>query len=115
MEGDAPTATSPTTAEEKDGIEKHDEPAKVAPKIITTGFVGICKTAAKHFPVLMGIYLMGYFNVSIAWVIGLVGLTAAREQWRKERDYRMSAARASVLFDEKEVILARVADLPSWV
>ena len=50
---------------------------------------------------------MGYFNVSIAWVIGLVGLTAAREQWRKERDYRMSAARASVLFDEK-VILARL-------
>jgi hypothetical protein len=63
----------------------------------------------------MGIYLMGYFNMSLAWVVGLVGLTAAREQWKKERDFRMSAARASSLYDEKDVILARVSDLPSWV
>jgi hypothetical protein len=63
----------------------------------------------------MGIYLMGYFRMSLAWMVGLVGLTAAREQWKKERDYRMSAARASSLYDEKDVILARVSDLPSWV
>ena len=58
---------------------------------------------------------MGYFRMSLAWMVGLVGLTAAREQWKKERDFRMSAARASSLYDEKDVILARVSDLPSWV
>ena len=88
----------------------------VAPKTtISRGLIGVCKVAAKHFPLVMGVYLMGYFNFSLAWIIGLVGVTAATTQWKKERDYRMGAHRAAAMFDEKEVILARVTDLPSWV
>lgn len=79
------------------------------------GLVGLCKIAAKHLPLVMGVYAMGYFNFSLAWLIGIVGITAATDQWRKERNIRMSTARASALFDDKEVIMARVSDLPSWV
>ena len=105
----------PTTEKVTELVD--DEVAKVAPPktTISRGFVGMCKIAAKHFPLVMGVYLMGYFRFSLAWVIGLVGVTAATAQWKKERDYRMGAARASVMFDEKEVILARITDLPSWV
>lgn len=70
---------------------------------------------ARHFPLVLGVYLLGYFRMSVAWLVGLVGFTAARHQWKKEHDFRMQAARASVLSDEKEVITARVSDLPSWV
>lgn len=79
------------------------------------GLLAILKTAARHLPLVFGVYALGYFNFSFAWIIGIIGVSAATEQWRKEKMYRMSAARASSLYSDKEVILARVADLPSWV
>ena len=82
---------------------------------VSKGLLGLVKIAAKHLPLVFGVYAMGYFNFSIAWILGVVGLTAATEQWRKERDWRMSAARASSIYGDKEVIMARVTDLPSWV
>ena len=40
-----------------------------------------------------------------------------RDQWKKERDYRLSAARHASIANEKEMIESRirVEDLPSWV
>ena len=40
-----------------------------------------------------------------------------RDQWKKERDYRLSAARHAAIANEKEMIESRirVEDLPSWV
>lgn len=82
---------------------------------VSKGLMGLFKIAAKHLPLVVGVYAMGYFNFSVAWLVGIVGITAATDQWRKERNIRMSTARASALYDDKEVIMARVSDLPSWV
>ncbi len=102
---------------EKKSPEKDMVPVnKVTPRgTVSKGLMGLVKIAAKHLPLVMGVYAMGYFNFSIAWIVGIVGITAATDQWRKERQVRMSTARASALYDDKEVILARVSDLPSWV
>jgi len=92
----------------KDAVHKTQES-------VSKGLFGIVKIAAKHLPLVIGVYAMGYFNFSIAWIVGIVGISAATEQWRKERLTRMSIARASAMYDDKEVILAKVTDLPSWV
>ena len=104
---------------------KSPEPAAVQDKSIdavqktqqsvSKGLFGIMKIAARHLPLVIGVYAMGYFNFSIAWIVGIVGISAATEQWRKERMTRMSIARASAMYEDKEVILAKVTDLPSWV
>lgn len=123
--GDSSNAPSPVV--NTDG--SHDKPAGDLAKLkgasqeaakqsrseVSKGLMGLVKIAAKHLPLVFGVYAMGYFNFSVAWIIGVVGLSAATEQWRKEREYRMSAARASSLYGDKEVIMARVSDLPSWV
>lgn len=92
-----------------------DNSAAKAKATVSKGLAGICKIAAKHLPLAIGVYAMGYFNFSLAWIVGLVGITAATEQWRKEKNFRMRAARSSALYDDKEVIMASVSDLPSWV
>lgn len=95
--------------------EKSKEAVQKTQENVSKGLLGIVKIAAKHLPLVIGVYAMGYFNFSIAWIVGVVGISAATEQWRKERMTRMSIARASAMYDDKEVILAKVTDLPSWV
>lgn len=41
--------------------------------------------------------------------------SVAREEWRKSSELRRSIAKASATVDEKDVILARISDLPAWV
>ena len=64
-----------------------------------------------------GIYFLGYYNFSVAWLVTPLFLTALRSQWKKERDAKLSAAREAALSNEKAVIESRirVEDLPSWV
>ncbi|XP_061505489.1 extended synaptotagmin-2 isoform X2 [Anopheles gambiae] len=61
------------------------------------------------------IYFVGYMGWSVAWLITPVILSVARESWRKTNDTRRSVAKASALANDKEVILARLHDLPAWV
>ena len=65
----------------------------------------------------LAIYWIGYFDFSFAWLITPLLLTVLRDQWKKERDYRLSAARHASIANEKERIESRirVVDLPSWV
>ena len=65
----------------------------------------------------LAIYWIGYFNFSFAWLITPLLLAVLRDQWKKERDYRLSAARHAAIANEKEMIESRirVEDLPSWV
>ena len=65
----------------------------------------------------LGIYLLGYYDFSIAWLITPLMLTVFRQQWKKERDFRLSAARQAALTNEKAMIESRIKieDLPSWV
>lgn len=65
----------------------------------------------------IGIYLLGFYDFSIAWLITPLFLSALRSQWKKERDAKLSSARQAALTNEKEMIETRirVEDLPSWV
>ena len=65
----------------------------------------------------VGIYLLGYYNLSIAWLLTPLLLTVLRSQWKSERNQKLSAAREAALADEKTMIESRirVEDLPSWV
>jgi len=64
-----------------------------------------------------GIYILGYYGFSIAWLLTPLLLTVFRQQWKKERDFRLSAARQAALTNEKAMIESRIKieDLPSWV
>uniref|UniRef100_A0A0P5KR21 Extended synaptotagmin-2-B n=1 Tax=Daphnia magna TaxID=35525 RepID=A0A0P5KR21_9CRUS len=109
------SSSSKTSSVEKEIVPVNRSIKKKKPNSVSKSLVGLCKIAAKHLPLVFGVYAMGYFNFSIAWILGIVGITAATDQWRKERNYRMSTARASAIYDDKDVIMARVSDLPSWV
>lgn len=52
---------------------------------------------------------------SIAWFICPVILYTLRDQWREEKELKRTIAKATAMSNEKEVILARVDDLPAWV
>ncbi|XP_053697530.1 extended synaptotagmin-2 isoform X2 [Sabethes cyaneus] len=61
------------------------------------------------------IYFVGYMGWSVAWLITPVILSVARDQWRTKTETRRNVAKASALANDKEVILARLGDLPAWV
>lgn len=61
------------------------------------------------------VYFAGYMNWSVAWFICPVVLLAIRDQWREEHELKRNIAKATAMSTEKEVILARVDDLPAWV
>lgn len=61
------------------------------------------------------IYFLGYYQLSVAWLIGPVIFSVIRDEWKKEKELKRTIAKAAAMCNEKEVILARVDDLPSWV
>uniref|UniRef100_A0A8D8C695 Extended synaptotagmin-2 n=1 Tax=Culex pipiens TaxID=7175 RepID=A0A8D8C695_CULPI len=61
------------------------------------------------------IYFVGYMGWSVAWLITPVILSVARDQWRTKNETRRNVAKASALANDKDVILARLGDLPAWV
>ncbi|XP_047028826.1 extended synaptotagmin-1 isoform X3 [Helicoverpa zea] len=61
------------------------------------------------------VYLVGYMQWSVAWLIGPVILSVLRDQWRKENEYRRNLAKAAASSSEKDVVLAKLDDLPAWV
>lgn len=61
------------------------------------------------------IYLWGYYALSPGWLLAPLILSVLRYQWKKEKEYQISSAQATARSSEKEIILARVKDLPAWV
>lgn len=72
-------------------------------------------TVVKKVTVVGAIYLVGYMGWSVAWLITPIIFAVTREQWRKTSELRRSIAKASATSNEKDVILARIDDLPAWV
>ncbi|EEB18657.1 conserved hypothetical protein [Pediculus humanus corporis] len=70
---------------------------------------------AKKVGTVAIVYLLGYFQFSVAWLIGPVIFSVIRDEWKKEKELKRTIAKAAAMCNEKEVILARVDDLPSWV
>jgi len=63
------------------------------------------------------IYLLGYYNLSVAWLVGPIILSVVRDEWRKKSNTRRLLAQAAAvgLQNEKELIAARIDELPAWV
>ena len=81
---------------------------------------GVIKVIKKFLLKSVGwvtIYLVGYYNFSMAWLVTPLVLTVLRSQWKSERNNKLMAAREAALTDEKTMIESRirVEDLPSWV
>ncbi|XP_073945222.1 extended synaptotagmin-like protein 2 isoform X2 [Choristoneura fumiferana] len=69
----------------------------------------------KKVSMVGAVYLVGYMQWSVAWLIGPVVLSVLRDQWRKDSEYRRNLAKTTAVSSEKDVILARIDDLPAWV
>nr|XP_022907174.1 extended synaptotagmin-2 isoform X1 [Onthophagus taurus] len=76
---------------------------------------GTVYSILKKASVVGFVYLAGYLQWSVAWLIGPVALLVIRDQYKKESERRRDIAKASALTNEKDVILARIDDLPAWV
>ncbi|KOC62039.1 Extended synaptotagmin-2 [Habropoda laboriosa] len=57
----------------------------------------------------------GYLNLNIAWLIAPVALIAWKTERRKDNELKAIIAQASVMAKEKELIMSRLDELPSWV
>lgn len=75
----------------------------------------ILYSIAKKVSMVGAIYLVGYMNFSVAWLITPVILAVTREYWNKTNEIKREVAKASATANEKDVILARISDLPAWV
>lgn len=111
------TITSEMAAASKEASK--DEPAPVVkPKQSTRSddsIFTILYSIAKKVTIVGAIYLVGYMNWSVAWLITPVLLSVTREYWNKTNEIRREVAKASATANEKDVILARINDLPAWV
>ncbi|KAH8385931.1 hypothetical protein KR200_007167, partial [Drosophila serrata] len=75
----------------------------------------IIYTVGKKVAIVGSIYLVGYMGWSVAWLIAPVILSVARDQLAKTSEKKRDIAKASALASEKDVILARIDELPAWV
>ncbi|XP_011062430.1 PREDICTED: LOW QUALITY PROTEIN: extended synaptotagmin-2 [Acromyrmex echinatior] len=57
----------------------------------------------------------GYFNYSIAWLIAPIAFSVWKAERKRDNELRTITAQASVLAKEKELIVSRMNELPSWV
>ncbi|KPJ13658.1 Extended synaptotagmin-2 [Papilio machaon] len=77
--------------------------------------LGMIYRFLKKVSIVGAVYLVGYMQWSVAWLFGPVVLSVIRDQWRKETEYRRNVAKAVACSSEKDIVLARLDDLPAWV
>lgn len=95
----------------KEANEVNDEMKRAT----DNGIMKIIMGAAKKVAVVGIIYLFGYMEWSFGWLVCPVLLTVYQQHKREEGNIRRDVAKASALASDKEVILARLDDLPAWV
>ncbi|CAO1384694.1 unnamed protein product [Diamesa hyperborea] len=95
--------------------ELSQEKAEVEKAMNDNGIMSIIYSAAKKFAIVGVVYFVGYMNWSVAWLICPLLLSVFRDQFRSKHDIRREVAKASAMASDKEVILARLDDLPAWV
>lgn len=95
--------------------ELSQEKAEVEKAMNDNGIVSVIYSAAKKFAIVGVVYFVGYMNWSVAWLICPLLLSVFRDQFRSKHDIRREVAKASAMASDKEVILARLDDLPAWV
>lgn len=95
-------------------MEEKTPPAVPARKN-STGILHIVYGTLKKVCTVAVIYLVGYYNFSLAWFVAPVILSAVRDEWKKTKELKRNIAKASAMSNEKDVILARIDELPAWV
>lgn len=103
---DTTTASNVKTNATKDGNKKS----------ITTFLFSIVTKAT----LINAVYLVGYYNwISVAWLITPMILIETHNYWREtykvNSKFLRKIARESAATNEKDVLLANIKDLPSWV
>lgn len=78
-------------------------------------FFSIAYALVKKVTIVGAIYVVGYMGWSVAWLITPIIFAVTREQWQKAGELKRSIAKASATSNEKDVILARIDELPAWV
>lgn len=91
------------------------EKAELEDKVAEGGILSIMYSAFKKIAVVGIVYFVGYMNWSVAWLLCPLLLSVVRDQYRSQHDIRRAVAKASATASDKEVILARLNDLPAWV
>lgn len=71
--------------------------------------------AVKKISIVGAIYFVGYMGWSVAWLITPVIFSVIRDQWKRSAEIKRSISIACAMANEKDVILAKITDLPSWV
>lgn len=95
--------------------ELSKENAELVQRVSDSGIMSIVYSAAKKVAVVGIVYFIGYMNWSVAWLLCPLLLSVLRDQYRSKHDIRRNVAKASATASDKEVILARLNDLPAWV
>lgn len=105
------------SADAKMGAASKELPEDAPPKSSSAedSIFAVLYTVAKKVAIVGSIYLVGYMGWSVAWLIAPVILSVARDRFRKTTEHKRSIAKASAMASEKEVILARIDELPAWV
>ncbi|XP_022211523.2 extended synaptotagmin-2 isoform X4 [Drosophila obscura] len=75
----------------------------------------IANAAGKKVAIVVSIYMVGYMGWSVAWLIAPVILSLTRDYLARTSAKKRDIAKASALACEKDVILARIDELPAWV
>lgn len=96
-------------------VSKATEDSNLVKKSSNDSIVSIILNVVKKASVVGIVYFAGYMQWSVAWFIGPVILFVLRDQWKKSSDTRRAIAKEVALSSEKDVILARLNDLPAWV
>ncbi|XP_058061694.1 extended synaptotagmin-2 isoform X3 [Anopheles bellator] len=99
----------------KADTQASDDASSLTPKTKDDSIMSLLYSFAKKVVTVGIIYFVGYMGWSVAWLVTPVILSVARESWRKTNDTRRSVAKASAMANDKDVILARLHDLPAWV
>lgn len=93
---------------ENDTVSKPNTWPYMSITSLTTSFLS--KLAAAGI-----IWGWGYFNLSIAWLIVPIAFSALKTERRKDNELKAITAQATALAKEKELIVGRIDELPSWV
>ncbi|XP_018315969.1 extended synaptotagmin-2 isoform X4 [Mycetomoellerius zeteki] len=100
-----------------EGESENNAPNKDS-KPITWPYMNVSSLSISFLTKLMAagiIWGWGYFNYSIAWLIAPIAFSVWKAERKRDNELRTITQQASVLAKEKELIVSRMNELPSWV
>ncbi|XP_014666106.1 PREDICTED: extended synaptotagmin-2-like [Priapulus caudatus] len=88
--------------------------AKATKSTLKSELLPILMKFVKGFSILSGVWLVGYYRYSLSWV--LLGLPIwLWTSYKQNKQIEKRMVQHEIVNNEKEVILASIEDLPSWV